>query len=219
MRYIQISLILLLPLLLIAQNPERFQEEYAAFDRQDSIALSHGEDLQVDHLFVGSSSVRFWLTLAADYPDIELINRGFGGSHMSDLWTMREDLIYRYAPEKIYIYEGDNDIADGEAPDDILAESQSLVDDILSHLPSAQIYFIAAKPSVLRWEFEKEYVEFNNGLDQLAQSQAQVHFIDVWTPMLSEDGKVITDIFIHDNLHMNQKGYDIWRKVVAQYVR
>ena len=212
-------LFLSVPILGLAQNPERFVAEYRVFDNQDSINSETDHYLAVDNLFVGSSSIRFWLSLSEDYPEADILNRGFGGSHMSDLWLKREELIYRYTPKRIFIYEGDNDIADGEEPAAIILEAQELVKDIFRHLPESDIYFISPKPSVARWSYAPQYIDLNNRMSQLALSHEQVHFIDVWTPMLEEDGKVMTDIFIHDDLHMNDKGYDIWRQVIAPYVK
>ena len=218
MLYRYLILLLIFPCLSIAQNPDRFAAEYKVFHKQDSTALAQGYDLTIDNLFVGSSSVRFWLSLSDDYPDADLVNRGFGGSHMSDLWEKREELIYKYDPQRVFIYEGDNDIADGEEPSAIISETEALVADIFRHLPNSQIYFISPKPSVARWSFAPQYRDLNNRLQQLASSHDQVHYIDVWSPMLSTDGEVMTDIFIQDQLHMNTKGYDIWRTVVAPYV-
>jgi len=118
-----------------------------------------------------------------------------------------------------WYYEGDNDIADGEEPAAIILEARELIEDIFRHLPESDIYFISPKPNVARWSYAPQYIDLNTLISQLAMSHEQVHFIDVWTPMLGEDGKVMTDIFIHDELHMNDKGYDIWRQVIAPYVK
>ena len=87
-------LFLSVPILGLAQNPERFVAEYRVFDNQDSINSETDHYLAVDNLFVGSSSIRFWLSLSEDYPDADILNRGFGGSHMSDLWLKRDCLLY-----------------------------------------------------------------------------------------------------------------------------
>ena len=137
---------------------------------------------------------------------------------MSDLLTMRESLISKYKPNKIFIYEGDNDIADGEHIAEIKYETEQLLAYIFDELPQAEVYLLAAKPSILRWGFLEEYLELNQEFLKLSLINDQVHFIDIWTPMIDDDGIVLQDIFIGDNLHMNNKGYDIWRKIVAPYV-
>jgi len=45
-----------------------------------------------------------------------------------------------------------------------------------------------------------------------------VTYVDVATPMLGDDGAPKPEIFIGDNLHMNDAGYDIWRDAVRAVV-
>ena len=170
------------------------------------------------YLFVGSSSIRFWLTLKEDYPDYNVINRGFGGSTFEDLINFKEELIFAYQPCKVFIYEGDNDIFKGEKVDDIIFSAKSIASEIKERLPETQIYFLAAKPSVARWDKRALYKEFNYTLQSWASFEDDVHFIDVWTPMCDKTGQVMGDLFIGDNLHMNSKGYDIWKQVITPYV-
>ena len=60
-------------------------------------------------LFVGSSSIRLW-DLKKSFPDLVAINRGFGGSQMSDAARHARRLINVYKPRLIVLYEGDNDL-------------------------------------------------------------------------------------------------------------
>ena len=210
--------ILFFPIILWSQNPNRFQSEYDSFQQKDSITLTDRGDISTDNLFVGSSSIRFWTSLQEDYPDVSLLNRGFGGSHMSDLLAKRETLISKYKPKKIFIYEGDNDISDGEHIAEIKYETEQLLSFIFKQFPKVDVYLLAAKPSILRWHFLEEYLALNQEFLKLSLTNDQVHYIDVWTPMIDDEGVVLQDIFIGDNLHMNNKGYDIWRKIVAPYV-
>ena len=109
------------------------------------------------YLFTGSSSVRFWSSLAEDYPKYQIVNTGFGGSTFPDLMHYQDDLIFRYKPKKIFIYEGDNDIFMEHTPMKVLENAQNLAATIRHRLPEATIYFIAAKPSVARWELREHY--------------------------------------------------------------
>jgi lysophospholipase L1-like esterase len=49
----------------------------------------------------------------------------------------------------------------------------------------------------------------------IAAESRDLVYIDVVTPMLAADGTPRADIFIDDRLHMNAKGYAIWRQRVA----
>jgi len=197
-----------------AQDPHRFDKEIKKFV-EDDLTINR-ENLIV---FTGSSSIRFWSNLQSDFPDLNIINRGFGGSHMSDLLYFSDQLINQYKPKKVFIYEGDNDLSAKESQQDILKEAKELVDKIWQASPETKIYFIAAKPSVARWNLQEEYEKFNYALSLWTLLKPNIHFIDVWTPMLNEDGEVMPDLFIGDNLHMNAKGYEIWARVVAPYLK
>jgi len=167
-------------------------------------------------LFVGSSSIRMWKSLSEDFPFTKVLNRGFGGSEMSDLVHFAHRIIIPYKARKIFIYEGDNDIAKGKSPEIILNDFMKLVQIIRKDLPEVPIYLIAAKPSPSRWKWKKEYVETNRLFKNYIEvNEAQkLHFIDVFTPMLAEDGKPKPGIFLKDQLHLNAKGYKLWKKLI-----
>jgi len=199
--------------LAICQDQNPFTQEVQQLIAKDDI--SSQEEIV---LFTGSSSVRFWFTVGEEYADYNVVNRGFGGSTFTDLIHFKEELIFAYEPTKVFIYEGDNDIAKEESVESILVKAKSLANEIKERLPATIVYFIAAKPSLSRWELREEYKEFNYTLQAWASFEERVRFIDVWTPMCDKDGEVFSDIFIADGLHMNSKGYDIWAKVVRPYV-
>lgn len=196
-----------------AQDPTRFQEQVDAYLAE---SVPPGGELIV---FTGSSSVRMWRDLATDFPRHTVINRGFGGSQMSDLLHYADELILRHRPAKVFIYEGDNDIAAGKKAGRILGDAKKLQKRIRQASPDTEIYLIAAKPSLARWELKEQYEELNGRLARYAAKTDGVTFVDVWTPMLGADGKVLPDIFIDDGLHMNRKGYDIWKEAIGPYVK
>lgn len=187
----------------------------------EKLTKKDGEVNQQDlMLFTGSSSIRLWNDINSRFPQHNIINRGFGGSTMSDLLYFADELIFKHQPEKIFIYEGDNDVTSGKTPAEILASADSLLDEIRQRLPrKVKVYFISAKPSIARWHLKAEYEAFNAQLRAWTEDKRNVEYIDVWSPMLQENGEVLQDIFIQDNLHMNTKGYDIWEKALAPYLK
>lgn len=196
------------------QDPKRFAEDIKKFEELDKQKPSEG-----DILFVGSSSIRFWFTLQQDFLDYEVLNRGFGGSHMSDLLYYLDELVLKHKPRKVFIYEGDNDINDKEDSSAILKEAKEIVQRIHKELPNTKIIFISAKPSIARWDLRNQYRQLNYRLQSYANQYSYLDFIDVWTPMLDSKGNPKADIFIEDDLHMNAKGYEIWQKVIEPYVK
>jgi len=198
-----------------AQNAPRFQEEVDDLIKGDS-AIRKKNII----LFTGSSSIRVWTSLATDFPKHNVLNRGFGGSEMADLINFVDKLIVPYHPKQIFIYEGDNDINAGKKPDEILAQAHQLLMLIREKLPKkTEVLFISPKPSILRWQLKDTYLEYNKKLEAWTKQFKNVKFIDVWTPMLEPDGNVKKDLFVEDGLHMNAKGYEIWKTVVGKYIR
>ena len=165
-------------------------------------------------LFVGSSSIVFWRTLAEDMAPLTVINRGFGGSQMFELNQFRDRIVVPYEPRAVLVYEGDNDVASGKKPDEILAEYRDFVSHLQAKLPAADVFFIAVKPSVLRAHLWPTMVEVNELLQVLADEHEHVQFLDTSSPLLTEDGDPDPNVLVDDNLHMNANGYERWTAVV-----
>ena len=201
--------------IIYGQDPLRFRGEVEEIITRQSTSPKKNA-----MLFTGSSSVRMWKDLSSAFPGYNTINTGFGGSSMSELFYYTQELVINFKPKKIFIYEGDNDIASGKTPDQILADAQKVLNYIRGQLPKkTKVYFISAKPSVSRWKLKTEYETFNQLLKGWVEKQKNVEFIDVWNPMLGADGNVKPDLFIEDQLHMNKKGYDIWTSVLKPYLK
>ncbi|MEQ9310448.1 MAG: GDSL-type esterase/lipase family protein [Balneolaceae bacterium] len=195
-----------------AQDANRYQNE---------VDLIVDKEFHIDPskpiaVFTGSSSIRMWRNVDEVFPSINAINTGFGGSQFTDLIHFQNELIYEFNPDQVFIYEGDNDISEGKSPASILIDAENILQQIREKLPEADIYFISPKPSIARWNLKKEYETLNGLLKELTEQHEQTYFINVWDPMLNDSGTPMDDIFISDNLHMNEKGYVIWTKVIGR---
>jgi lysophospholipase L1-like esterase len=197
-----------------AQDPKRFQKEVDILAAQE-YNFNNNKKLV---LFTGSSSIRMWNDVQSVYPDYNVINNGFGGSHFSDLIFYYDKLIALHNPDILFIYEGDNDVASGKNPENIVQEAKKLIGMIRRDLPRTKIVLISPKPSIARWNLKNEYEILNRQLEKLAKRNRMVDFADVWKAMVDENGEVYKDIFIDDNLHLNEKGYEIWGKVIGEFL-
>ncbi|MFT7237718.1 MAG: lysophospholipase L1-like esterase [Cyclobacteriaceae bacterium] len=192
-----------------AQDPLRFQSEI------DQLILKNGAKKQDRPIvFVGSSSFRFWTTIQKDLDNELIINNGFGGSHFSDLIYFLDPLILDLNPRALYIYEGDNDLADGKNPEQIVYQASQMIKLIKGQIPDLKIFLVSAKPSISRWEKKPSYLRFNMYLKEYCVETDDVAFIDVWRAMLGENGQPNPTLFIEDDLHMNDKGYKIWTEKI-----
>jgi lysophospholipase L1-like esterase len=215
----KLKIILLVSCVLLLGQRERLNAQPTRFKTEvTELAAKAPKDKKNIILFTGSSTIRMWTDINSYFPAYNVVNRGFGGSQMTDLLYYFDELILPLRPSRIFIYEGDNDLAAGRTQDQILGSADSLLNMIRTKLPSGtQVYFISAKPSVARWELKEKYVAFNNAL-RLWSGRKGVTYVDVWNVALDGSGKVRDDIFLQDNLHMNKKGYDIWYKVLSKYL-
>ncbi len=199
-------------LLSIAQDPSRFVDEV------DSLLKATNEKKdQSAVVFAGSSSFRLWDGMEEAFPDQTIVNHGFGGSQTSDLACYAPLLINAYKPSKVFIYEGDNDLAEGKSVDVVIADMKTLIRGIRRSLKEVPIYIVSPKPSIVRWDLKEQYEELNEALAKLCPTREKVTFINVWDKML-EKGELNEGLFAEDGLHMNQEGYQIWSKALQPYV-
>jgi len=191
-----------------------FQEEINVFIKKDSIAMPADNSI----LFVGSSSFNYWKDISNYFPGYPIINRGFGGSSLTDIIHFNQETILKYKPKQIYIYCGENDIAasDTITPQIVFERFKTLYTIIRNHLGNKiPIMYVSIKPSVARWSMEDKFVTANSLIRNFINKQKQTQFLDVHSAMLDTNGEVYKDIFIADKLHMNAKGYAIWQKIIA----
>jgi lysophospholipase L1-like esterase len=196
----------------IVVDPLRFSAEIAEFKMADSLNKPRPNSV----LFVGSSSIRGWKTLAADFPELDVMNRGFGGSHMSDLIFFLDELVFQYNPNAIVVYEGDNDIAAGKTAEEVARDYDVFVSRVLERWPNKPIFFVSIKPSLARIDHMENMAKANALVRARADQADNLYYIDVFSAMLGEDGSPRKDIFIADGLHLNETGYALWTKIVRE---
>jgi lysophospholipase L1-like esterase len=170
-------------------------------------------------LFVGSSSIRFWNDLEKQFGPRVVVKRGFGGSKMSDCTRYLDRLVLPHKPRLVLVYAGDNDLAEGISPSEILMSFQKFVEGIGRELPSTRIAYISIKPSPARARLMPRIQETNQLILKYTTENEVLDFIDVFTPMLDGDGRPRPELFRADALHLNDAGYTLWKAIIAQHVR
>lgn len=197
-----------------------FGQEAAPFSQEvKDIQTKYMDAPKGGIVFTGSSSIRLWHSLQEDFPDKRLLNTGFGGSQTHQLLHYLDELVLNYAPAKVFIYEGDNDISAGKPLPKILEEFDELIYRLRSAVPTVEIFIISAKPSPSRWQLKADYEKLNASLKKLSKKNKNVTFVDIWTPMLTKEGKPDPSLFVEDDLHMNAQGYLIWKNAIAKVLK
>jgi lysophospholipase L1-like esterase len=170
-------------------------------------------------VFIGSSSIGKWSSLAQDFPGVKAINRGFGGSQLEDSVYYADRIVIPYRPRTVVLYAGDNDLNSGKTPETVHADFKAFVAKIHAALPETRIVFIAIKPSPSRWKLNDKVVRANALIAAECERDQRLAFADIYTPMLNEKGEPRPELFVKDMLHLNAAGYAVWKPVVAPLLK
>ncbi len=171
-------------------------------------------------LFVGSSRIAGWKT-SISFPEFQVINRGIGGMNMNEIIDNYHTLIKKYSPSIIAIY-CDIDIEQGKSPKEAVNLFKRLVSHIRKDSPKSSILLLSMKPVMIDDFIGKDIREnkktANKRLLKYSSKDKNVHFIDLASPMLSPNGKLKTEIFIEDGMHLNEFGYSIWNPIIRNKI-
>lgn len=170
-------------------------------------------------LFVGSSSMRLWKNLRTSFPNLNVINRGFGGSRLEDVNFYFDRIVAPYNPKTIVLYAGENDVNDGIAPEKVLADFQKFSSLVRAKFPKVKLLYVSLKPSPSRWKLAVNFRKTNELIKAEIAKDKRAKFVDVWSAMLNEKGEPKQEIFVEDKLHMNEKGYAIWRDILVKELK
>jgi lysophospholipase L1-like esterase len=197
-----------------APDFSRWEKDIAAFEKQDMDAPPPRDAV----LFAGSSSIRLW-DLKKSFPDLDVINRGFGGSQIADSTHFAPRILLTARPRLIVFYAGDNDVAAGKTPEQVAADFQDFAALIHKELPKTKIVFLSIKPSPARWGMADRQKEANRLVEAYCKDHDYLTYLDVATPMLGEDGKPNKELFGEDGLHLNEKGYALWASLLQPHLK
>lgn len=196
-----------------AAQADRWAKEMAAFEAEDRQAPAAAGGV----VFVGSSSIRLW-DLARSFPDLRVLNRGFGGSQIEDSVRHADLLVIRHKPRIVVFYAGDNDVAAGKTPQQVSEDFRAFVAKVRAALPESRVAFIAIKPSIQRWALVAKVREANALVRAYCDTDDRLGFVDVDGPMLGWDGRPRQNLFVADGLHLSAKGYELWTTLVRPFL-
>ena len=169
-------------------------------------------------LFVGSSSIRLWPTREC-FGRFDVINRGFGGSQISDVVYFAERIVLPYKPKIIVFYAGDNDIAGGKTAKRVFEDYKKFIGLVQKQLPTTRIIFISIKPSGSRWSLWNVMKDANKMIEDFSQKDDRLYYLDAATTLLDSNSQPNDELFLSDRLHLNDKGYQIWTKLLTPVIK
>ncbi len=200
-----------------AQTSLPFWNDIQNFKKQDSVSFPVPGQI----LFIGSSSFTLWRDVQSYFPGYKILNRAFGGSTLLDVARFRYDVIYPYQPKQIVLYCGENDFASSDTVtvDMVVERFKNLYNLIRAKYPAVPFVYVSMKPSPSRLNLMQKFADANRQIKQFLKNEKLSVFVDVYSKMLKADGSPMDDIFLGDNLHMNAKGYSIWKKLLLPVLK
>ncbi|HPD31163.1 MAG TPA: GDSL-type esterase/lipase family protein [Phycisphaerae bacterium] len=181
----------------------RWERDIAAYEATDRIHPPPKGGV----LFIGSSTIRRWKTLAEDFPDHQVLNRGFGGSQIIDAVHFAERIIFPYEPRMIVLRAGGNDIHAGKSPEQVFADYKAFVAKVHARLPNTQIVYISNNPTPARWPEWEANKTLNTLIENYTRQRPCLKYLETSDLVLRSDGQLREELFVADRLHYNAEGY------------
>ena len=203
-----------LPASVTTAPADRFESDIRAFEESDRVNPPRAGGI----VFVGSSSIRMWPDLRADFPGLNVIQRGFGGSRLDEVLRYTPRIVLPYRPTLIVLYAGENDLVEDRTPEQVFDAYRAFVKLVRDTLPQARIAFVSIKPSPSRWELVDKMRVTNEMIRRDAATDPALSFVDIFPMMIGPSGRPRSDLFVSDSLHMNHNGYAIWRGMLLPIV-
>ncbi len=194
---------------------ERFESAIRVFEEADKSNMPPENAI----LFTGASNIVGWKTLAKDFPEHVVINRGFGGSHIADCVFYADRIVIPYKPRMIVFRAGGNDINAGKTPEQVTADFIDFAEKVHAKLPETQIVFWPMTPSIARlknWELEKKGNEL---IEAYIEAGKNLVYIDSAEATLGPDGKPRAELFKPDGLHFNAEAYKLFTEIIRPYLK
>ena len=195
-------------------QPGAYENEIAAFEAADRQTPPPKGAI----LFMGSSSIRLWKTLAEDFPEHQVINRGFGGSQIVDNTRFIDRIAVPYLPRLIVFYCGGNDLNGGRSPEQVAADFREFAAEIRRRLPETRLAYISIAGNPARWGDVEKVRAANAHIAAIIAQDPKMQFVDIFPHMLGADGLPRPELFVADKLHMSPAGYRIWAQIVRPHL-
>ncbi|MBA3442157.1 MAG: hypothetical protein H0T92_20040 [Pyrinomonadaceae bacterium] len=195
---------------------DRWEAEIQAFENSDKTKAPETGGV----LFIGSSTIRLWKTLAQDFPQLKVINRGFGGSQIEDSLRYADRIIIPYKPHRIILYAGGNDLNSGKTPERVAEDFKQLIARLRQQLPDTRITYISILASPARWHLDEKIRQTNDLIKTfVAHEGHRLSYLDAYPRLLGTDGKPRPELYVEDRLHLNEAGYRVLQAAVAAHLK
>jgi lysophospholipase L1-like esterase len=196
-------------------DPNRWESAIQKFETADKAAPPAKGGI----VFIGASSFARWNNLAESFPDLKVVNRGFGGSELSEAVKYAPRVVVPYGPRIVVLYAGENDLNRGLTPEVIASDFGKFSQLIHTSLPAARIVVIGLKPSLLRWKLREGMHQTNTLIRTQCAADSKCTYVDPWPSMIGKDGTPKPEFFVEDGLHLTPEGYKAWTQMLKPHLQ
>lgn len=196
-------------------DPNRWEPAIQKFEAEDQA----NPPAKGGIVFIGASSFARWTNLAESFPDLKVVNRGFGGSELSDAVKYAPRVVVPHAPRIVVLYAGENDLNRGVTPEMIASDFDKFSKLVHSSLPGTRIVVIGLKPSLLRWKLRDGMQQTNTLIRARCATDRSCVYADPWPSMIGKDGTPKPELFVEDGLHMTPEGYKAWTQMLRPHLK
>lgn len=169
-------------------------------------------------LFVGSSTIVRWKTLAEDFKGTTVLNRGFGGNQIVDSTHYADRMIFPYEPRMIVLRAGGNDINAGKKAAEVFQDYKDFVAKMRTRLPDIEIVYLGLSPTIKRWAQVEEGNRLNDLIAAYCNEQPNLNYVDCKTLTLDAEGKPRPELMVDDKLHFSAAGYKLLVEKVRPFI-
>jgi lysophospholipase L1-like esterase len=188
------------------EEVERLEKEIAAITYEPKL------------VFYGSSTIRLWDSLQEDFKRYDPMNLGFGGSTLEACVYFFKRLMRSLHPKYLIIYAGDNDLGDGKTPAEVHGYFVELCNRINKCFGNLPLSYVSIKPSPSRWQINGAIQKANCLIKNTIEMRPNMHFVDVYSKMLGDDGRPVVSYYDADGLHLSEAGYEVWRAALLTHI-
>lgn len=149
-----------------------------------------------------------WKTLAAEFPDLKVANRGIGGDVSRGLLFRFEEDVLDLEPRAIVIAIGSNDLSAHASPSVVAGNVAALIDLARARNPQVPIVLCPVAPrSDPKAPLRPGALDDYNARLVALGAEKNVVVPDLRTPFVDEKGEQITELYGADRLHLSPAGY------------
>lgn len=171
-------------------------------------------------IFAGSSSIKLWTTLREDMAPYHIIQRGYGGSKLSDYAVYAPRIFDPHKCSAIVIFIA-NDITgnkDDKTPGEVGRLAEYMLKTIRKNHPETAVFWIAITPTESRWKVWPQIQKANDVIKHICEKEGNAYFIKTDYAFLNEQGLPNPDLFVSDKLHLSPEGYKVWTRIIKSEI-